>query len=74
MKRTKIKLDELTCPSCITNIENTLAKKEGIEEARVLFNSSQVKVSYRDDAISENEIIQVIEKLGYPVKKEKTTI
>lgn len=72
MKKSKIKLDELTCPSCIAKIENVLSKTTGIEEARVLFNSSQVKVAFKEDVISEDEIIHVIEKLGYPVLKKQT--
>lgn len=74
MKKSKIKLDELTCPSCIAKIENVLSKTTGIEEARVLFNSSQVKVAFKEDVISEDEIIHVIEKLGYPVLKKQTSI
>lgn len=46
MKTIKIKLEELTCPSCITNIENLLLKETGIIKAQVLFNSSQVKATY----------------------------
>lgn len=74
MKTTKIKLEELTCPSCITKIEGVLSKEDGVDEARVLFNSSQVKVTYEEEVISEGYIIDLIEKLGYPVIRKKALI
>ncbi|HEY9168723.1 MAG TPA: heavy metal-associated domain-containing protein [Lutibacter sp.] len=68
MKTEKIQLEELTCPSCITKIESVLSKEEGVEEARVLYNASKVKVTYKEDKISVKHITDLIEKLGYVVK------
>lgn len=68
MKTEKIQLEELTCPSCITKIESVLSKEEGVEEARVLYNASKVKVTYQEDKISVKHITNLIEKLGYVVK------
>lgn len=68
MKTEKIQLEELTCPSCITKIESVLSKEEGVEEAKVLFNASKVKVTYNEDKISGEHITDLIEKLGYVVK------
>ncbi|TAN21598.1 MAG: heavy-metal-associated domain-containing protein [Chitinophagaceae bacterium] len=67
MKISKIELEELTCPSCINKIERTLSKKEGVQEVRVLFNSSQVKVTHQEDLISADQLVNLIEKLGYRV-------
>ncbi len=68
MKTEKIQLEELTCPSCITKIESVLTKEEGVEEAKVLYNASKVKVTYKEDKISGKHITDLIEKLGYVVK------
>lgn len=68
MKTEKIQLEELTCPSCITKIESVLSKEEGVEEAKVLYNASKVKVTYEESKISEKHITDLIEKLGYAVK------
>lgn len=67
MKTTKIKLEELTCPSCIRKIEKLLLKTPGVEQAQVHFNSSKVKVSFDEEVIPEKEIAAKIEKLGYKV-------
>lgn len=68
MKISKIELEELTCPSCIHKIEHTLSKKGGVQEVRVLFNSSQVKVTHQEEVISADQLVNLIEKLGYRVR------
>lgn len=52
MKQLKLQLETLTCPTCIKKIEGALNKTEGVESAKVLFNSSKVKVKYEDTIIS----------------------
>lgn len=73
MKTKKIKLEELTCPSCIRQIEGLLSKTPGIDEAKVLFNAGKVKVRYNEDSIGLEEIRAQIEKLGYKVLDPELT-
>ncbi len=63
MKTQKIKLEELTCPSCIRQIEGLLSKTEGIDQVKVLFNAGKVKVQYDETLIDLEEIMTQIEKL-----------
>lgn len=63
----KFQLETLTCPSCITKIEGVLRKRSGINEVKVLFNSSKVKVAFKKSEITEEQIKQSIEDLGFPV-------
>src|SRR3954470_13114050 len=51
MKIVKFAVEDLTCPSCIKKIEGALSKKSGVDEAKVLFNSSKVKVVFEEDAV-----------------------
>jgi copper chaperone CopZ len=67
MKSAEFQLEPLSCPSCIIKIERTLEKKDGVEEASVLFNSSKVKVEFDEGKVSEEALQETIEKLGYPV-------
>jgi len=67
MKTIKLQLEPLTCPSCIKKIETKLGKMKGVDEARVMFNSSKVKATIDEGKISQDEIKEIIEKLGYPV-------
>ena len=67
MKQLKLQLETLTCPTCIKKIEGALNKTEGVESAKVLFNSSKVKVKYEDTIISSEQISETREQLGYSV-------
>lgn len=67
MKTIKFQLEPLTCPSCIKKIEGKVGKMEGVEEVKVMFNSSKVKASFDQDQVTSEELRVTIEKLGYPV-------
>ncbi|UJL46695.1 heavy-metal-associated domain-containing protein [Virgibacillus sp. NKC19-16] len=67
MTTKKFQLEPLTCPSCIAKIERKLGKMDGVEEAKVMFNSSKVKATFNDGKVTADEIKGTIEKLGYPV-------
>lgn len=67
MKSINYQLETLTCPSCINKIEGILNKTDGVDSAKVLFNSSKVKVAYDEDKTSAEQLATLIEKLGYPV-------
>jgi copper chaperone CopZ len=69
MTTVKFQLEPLTCPSCIKKIETKLGKMSGVEEAKVMFNSSKVKATFNEDQVSSDELKTTIEKLGYPVIK-----
>ncbi|SDR01581.1 heavy-metal-associated domain-containing protein [Virgibacillus salinus] len=67
MKTIKFQLEPLTCPSCIKKIEGKVGKMEGVEEAKVMFNSSKVKATFDQDKVTSEDLKTTIEKLGYPV-------
>lgn len=67
MKTTRFQLETLTCPSCITRIEGVLNKEPGVEKAKVLFNSSKVKIDYDEEKVSSDRLAEVIEKVGFPI-------
>lgn len=67
IKTARFQLETLICPTCITKIEGVLNKEPGVEKAKVLFNSSKVKVEYDEDKVSADKLAAVIEKVGYPV-------
>jgi len=67
LKTVKFQLETLTCPSCIAKIEGVLNKEPGVEMAKVLFNSSKVKVQYDEEEISSERLGELIEKVGFPI-------
>lgn len=67
MTTTKFQLEPLTCPSCIKKIESKVGKMGGVDDVKVMFNSSKVKATYNEEHVSADELKETIEKLGYPV-------
>lgn len=67
IKTVRFQLETLTCPSCITRIESVLNKEPGVEKAKVLFNSSKVKIEYDEEKVSSDRLAEVIEKVGFPI-------
>ncbi len=67
MKTTRFQLETLTCPSCVTRIEGVLNNEAGVENAKVLFNSSRVKVEYDSKKVTSEQLAKVIENVGFPV-------
>ena len=51
----------------LKKIEGKVGKINGVEEVKVLFNSSKVKAVYDEDKVALEDLKAVIEKLGYPV-------
>ncbi|NLL55609.1 MAG: heavy-metal-associated domain-containing protein [Clostridiales bacterium] len=64
-------LESLACPTCVAKISNMLKKTKGITYSEVLFNSSRAKVTFDEEVISSQDIIDKIEKFGYKVLSEK---
>jgi len=71
MSKITMKLDDLTCPSCMTKIEGALSKKTGVTKVKVLFNASKVKAEFDDSAVSVEDLANVVTNLGYAVQSRK---
>lgn len=72
MTKAEFQLATVTCPSCIKKIESALGKTAGVGSAKVLFNSSKVKVEFDGAQTSAAKLGEVIENLGYRVLATKT--
>lgn len=55
----------MTCSACAARIERKLRKQEGIELANVNFATEQLTVQYDQTVISESQIREVVEELGF---------
>ncbi|MDW7672342.1 MAG: heavy-metal-associated domain-containing protein [Bacillota bacterium] len=71
MKTATIRLETLTCPSCMLKIEGALKGLDGIdkETVNVSFNTSKAKVNFDENKVSLEAIVTAIQKLGYEVLK-----
>ena len=75
MKKQELIISGMTCAACSGRIERKLGKTEGISEAVVNLAGEKGTFTFDPDIISQNEIIEIIEKMGYgatiPADEEK---
>lgn len=74
MSKIIMKLDELSCPSCLAKIEGAMAGTKGVISVKVLFNASKVKAEFDENIVKSDELVTKVEKLGYPVQSSKVTL
>lgn len=71
MSKIVMKLDELTCPSCLQKIEGALNQQAGVKTAKVLFNAGKVKAEFDPTAVQAEQLADLVERLGYQVQSVK---
>jgi len=57
----------MSCANCAMNIEKTLNKLEGVDEARVSFASETADVTFEPGTTGLKEVTGAIEKIGFSV-------
>ena len=68
MKKTIIRSQELTCPSCVAKIEKALKALPGVSEAKVYFNTGRIEVQH-DPALAEPEtLVSAVRGAGYEAR------
>lgn len=60
----------MTCSSCELRIENYLEKLDGVVDVKAFFVTSNVYVTYDQNRLEPDKIIESIEGLDYKVKGE----
>ncbi|WP_440999301.1 heavy-metal-associated domain-containing protein [Fodinibius sp. SL11] len=68
LTKTILRSDELSCPSCVSNIESTLNNMKGVQEAKVHFNTGRIEVEHDSETVSEQNLIDAIQDTGYEAK------
>lgn len=61
-------LEGTTCEGCATHIEETLAKVDGITEAKASHEQARAWVTFDPAKLKAADIIQAIEKAGYKAR------
>ena len=65
LTRTILRSDELSCPSCISNIESSLKRLDGVEHAEVHFSTGRIEVDHLADRISGEDLVETVRQEGY---------
>ncbi len=66
MKKTiNIKIDGMTCASCVLHVENDIKDMQGVYSAVVNLPLKRGDVSFDDEVTSEKDIVKVIKNAGF---------
>lgn len=63
--KTVLRSQEFSCPSCVKKIEKALQAQEGVQNAKVHFNTGRIEVEHEPERISTDELVAVIRSVGY---------
>jgi copper chaperone len=66
--KTILRSKELTCPSCIAKIEKALTAMNGVEAAKVHFNTGRIEVQYDAAQVGGADLENAIRAIGYEAK------
>lgn len=62
--KTILRSQELSCPSCVAKIEKALKAVDGVQDAKVFFNTGRIEVEH-DPAASSDVLVKAIRGAGY---------
>jgi copper chaperone CopZ len=70
-KKVTLMLDGLHCGHCAEAIANGLKKVKGVKSVEVVYTTGKGKVVYDPDVVKADDLVKVVEGLGYSVKSYK---
>lgn len=70
-KQTNLVISGMSCAACATRIEKGLSKMEGVIKANVNLALEEGTIEYGESQVSERDLIERIEKLGYQATLKK---
>lgn len=69
MKKVILKLNDLSCPSCMSKIQKAVNQQPGVKDAVVMFNAGKVKAEVDEKLIAPEKLGSIVNQLGYQVEK-----
>jgi copper chaperone CopZ len=63
--KTILRSQDLSCPSCVAKIEKVLKGVDGVQEAKVFFNTGRIEVEYDPQKVVNETLIQAVRSVGY---------
>lgn len=69
MLKAKLKVSGMSCQHCVGRVKTILEESEGISDIQIKLESGKVDLSYDENKLSIDQIINIITSAGYPTKK-----
>ena len=66
--KTVLRSQELSCPSCVNKIETSLKALDGVQTAKVHFNTGRIEVEHDPQRVKTDELVKAVRKAGYESK------
>ncbi|WP_131103276.1 heavy-metal-associated domain-containing protein [Ornithinimicrobium sufpigmenti] len=64
-KKTILRAEGFSCPSCVAKIEKQVGRLEGVESVTVHFASSRVEVAHDPVRVTADDLVAAVGKAGY---------
>lgn len=69
-KKTSLQITGMHCASCSALIERSLKKKKGVSTANVNYATNKAQISFNEQEVSEQDLIDTVVKSGYGAMSE----
>jgi copper chaperone CopZ len=69
MKKTLLRSQELSCPSCVAKIETALKAVRGVAEAEVYFNTGKIEVQHDPQVVKAEDLVKAVKTVGYEARE-----
>lgn len=66
--KTILRSQELSCPSCVAKIEKALKSVQGVQDAKVFFNTGRIEVEHDPAQATADALLKAIRSAGYEAK------
>ena len=67
----EIPIEGMSCMSCVANVKKTVSSMDGVKEVNVILKDRNARVKYDALIVTEEQLIDAINKLGYQAGKPK---
>jgi Cu+-exporting ATPase len=73
-KKTELKITGMTCATCVTTIEHSLSKLNGVTDVKVNLGNETALVDYDAQELTVSDLEKAVRDAGYNVVNEKTIL
>ena len=67
MNTVTFKIEGMRCDGCAATIQSLLERNAGVHKAVAFFKEGEARILYDSDAVTEEQLVAVIENVGYRV-------
>ncbi len=71
LERVSLRVEGMTCATCVGNVEKTLSKLEGTENVTVSLASNKATLKYNPKKIRVSEMKKAVQEIGYDITLEE---